>query len=167
MKKRKIVRLIMAVGVVSLMASCGSSATLVDQMALLAYSKEPSQANLETLSKSYGTVINRNRKTGIKQPGVYSDYAVSLVAQGKRAEANNWFNKEMEAFPSSRAYVMQLKRQLIPEYQNDNSVRDMDASVESENSLSPAKRAAAEERAGEVMEESNKEVDKASEESNK
>ncbi|MBP5547759.1 MAG: DUF4810 domain-containing protein [Bacteroidales bacterium] len=137
--------------------SCSDSRPLVDETVMLAYGKNPSTENLNNLANNYGTVINKCRKTGIKEPGIYSDYAVALVKQGKRAEANNWFNKEMDAFPSSRGYVMQLKRQLIPEYQDDNSIKDNDASVNNEESaLSPAKRAAAEKRASTVMEETNK-----------
>lgn len=112
----------MVAGVAFVIAcACGSSKEVVDPKVMLAYGKEPNEQNMEALSKSYGNVISKSRKSGMKEPGVYSDYAVMLVKQGKRAEANGWFNKEMEAFPSSRGYVMQLKRRLIPEYQDNNS----------------------------------------------
>ena len=101
--------------------SCGGSRQMVDPKAMLAYGKEPNELTLDVLSKSYSSVISKNRKTGINTPGIYSDYAVILVKQGKRAEANGWFNKEMETFPSSRSYVMQLKSRLIPEYMDDSS----------------------------------------------
>ena len=86
-----------------------------------------------------------------------------MVKQGKRAEANGWFNKEMEAFPSSRDYVMQLKRKLIPEYQDNNSTSAADAdTTQVQEGLSPAKRKAAEKRAATVM----GETDNSTEESN-
>ena len=153
MGTKKIVKTILAVVAIGFTTSCNSTEMLVDKMALLEYGKEASDQNLENLAKSYGTVINKTRKTGLKEPGVYSDYAVALVKQGKRAEANSWFNKEMEAFPSSRGYVMQLKRDLIPEYQNDNTIKTTEASVDDseETSLPPAKRKAAEERAKGVV----------------
>ena len=137
----------------AIVLSCGGSKEVVDPKALLAYGKEPNEQNLEVLSKSYSAVIGKNRKSGEKTPGLYSDYAVTLVKQGKRAEANGWFNKEMEAFPSSRSYVMQLKRRLIPEYQDNNSTSAADAdTIQTQpDSLTPAKRKAAEERAASVL----------------
>ena len=138
-------------GVMAVATSCGGSQPLVDPTVELAYSKEPTAANLENLAKAYGSTINKNRKTGEKQPGLYSDYAVALVKQGRRAEANSWFNKEMAEYPVSRAYVMQLKRQLIPEYQDNNAI-NMNEANEEATSLPPATRAAAEERASEVRE---------------
>ncbi len=139
---------------IALMVGCGGTRYTVDEKVLLEYGKEPNEINTENLSKSYATVINKSRKTGLKEAGVYCDYAVTLVKQGKRAEANNWFNKEMEAFPSSKSYVMQLKRLLIPEYQNDNTVRDISASEgedAEETTLSPKQRSEAEEKAAKVM----------------
>lgn len=112
----------MAAGLIFATAlSCGGNKQVVDPKAMLAYGKEPNEQTMDVLSKSYSSVISKNRKDGVKQPGIYSDYAVMLVKQGKREEANSWFNKEMETFPSSRSYVMQLKRRLIPEYQDDNT----------------------------------------------
>lgn len=82
---------------------------------------EPSNANLENLSKAYSSAINRNRKENIKQPGLCSDYAVCLALLGQEAEANKWFNKEVSDFPTSRPYVLKMKKQLIPQYANDNT----------------------------------------------
>lgn len=157
----------LSVGVLLLMMSgCGSSEAIVDPMAMLAYGKDPSDQNLESLAKSYSTVINRNRKTGLKQSAIYSDYAVALIKQGRRAEANSWMNKEMNDFPESRGYILKLKTLLIPEYANDNSIDlkydDADSTQSQEPALTPAKRAAAEERASEVMEQTNKEMDSTS-----
>lgn len=130
--------------------ACSSSQPVVDPPTLLAYCKDPSGANLENLSKNYATMINKTRKTGLKQPGIYSDYAVTLVKQGRRAEANTWFNKEIAVFVSSKGYVMQLKRTLLPEYINDNTINDSIA-LDSDAVLPPEKRAAAEKRAASVM----------------
>lgn len=140
----------------SLLASCKQEkAVTVDPSIMLTYGKDANEQNLENLAKNYATVINKNRKSGVKQPGLYSDYAVALAKQGKNAEANNWFNKEMAEFPSSRKYVIRLKQELIPEYVNDNTVRNNDA-VENpeEPTLSPAARAEAEEKAASIMKES-------------
>jgi hypothetical protein len=145
---------IMAAGLIfAISLSCGGSKEVIDPKAMLAYGKEPNEQNLDVLSKSYGAVINKNRKSGIKTPGVYSDYAVMMVKQGKRAEANGWFNKEMEAFPSSRGYVMQLKRRLIPEYQDDNSTTAAaaDTVMAEPDAMTPAQRKRAEERAAAVL----------------
>lgn len=134
--------------------SCGGNKSLIDTKALLAYGKEPNEQNMDVLSKSYSSFINKNRKTNQKNPGIYSDYAVMLVKQGKRAEANGYFNKEMEAFPSSRSYVLQLKRKLIPEYQDDNSTSAADADTNAAaepDALTPAQRKKAEARAASVL----------------
>lgn len=133
--------------------SCGGNKSFIDPKAMLAYGKEPNEQNMEVLSKSYSGVISKNRKSGETSPGVYSDYAVMMVKQGKRAEANGWFNKEMEAYPSSRPYVMQLKRKLIPEYQDNNSTSaaDADTLAAEPDALSPTQRKAAEKRAAAVL----------------
>lgn len=117
----------------SIVAACKSSAPTLDPIVMLNYCKEPTTATLENLSKNYGSFINKSRKKGVKQPGIYSDYAVTLVQLGKRAEANSWFNKEMEAFPASRTYVAQLKRMLLPEYVNNNSINVNEASIEDDS----------------------------------
>ncbi len=127
----------------SVAAACKSSAPTIDPIVMLNYCKEPTTATLENLSKSYGSVINKSRKTGVKQPGIYSDYAVTLVQLGKRAEANSWFNKEMEAFPASRTYVVQLKRMLLPEYVDNNSINVNEASVEDDSSQEASTKAQA------------------------
>lgn len=133
--------------------SCGSEKAVIDPDIMLAYGKEPNEQNMDALSKNYSTVIGKNRKNKEKDPGIYCDYAVMLVKQGKRAEANGYFNKEMEAFPSSRGYVMQLKRRLIPEYQDDNSTSAADADTVSteQEALTPLQRKRAEERAATVL----------------
>ena len=143
-------RIILALVATALAAACSSSQPVVDQSVMLAYCKEPNSANLDNLSKNYSSLINKTRKTGLKQPGVYSDYAVALVKQGRRAEANSWFNKEIAEFASSKGYVMQLKRTLLPEYVNDNSINE-NATTDDESALTPEKRAAAEKRAATVM----------------
>lgn len=143
-------RIILALVATALAAACSSTQPVVDQSVMLAYCKEPNSANLDNLSKNYSSLINKTRKTGLKQPGVYSDYAVALVKQGRRAEANSWFNKEIAEFASSKGYVMQLKRTLLPEYVNDNSINE-NATTDDESVLTPEKRAAAEKRAATVM----------------
>lgn len=131
---------------------CSSNAGMIDPEVRLAYEKGQDATATENLTKAYGSTINKNRKEGVKVPGIYSDYAVGLVKQDRRAEANSWFNKEMEAFPVSRGVVMQLKRDLIPEYQNNNEINlKYDEESEELNALPPAKRAAAEERASGVI----------------
>ena len=130
----------------SIATACKSSAPTIDPIVMLNYCKEPTTATLDNLSKNYGSVINKSRKTGVKQPGIYSDYAVTLVQLGKRAEANSWFNKEMEAFPASRTYVAQLKRMLLPEYVNNNSINVNEASVEDNNDQESSTKAQANER---------------------
>jgi hypothetical protein len=151
MKKNHLLGFLMITLGIAMLEACSSSQFVVDETILLAYCKEPSQANLENLSKNYGTLINKTRKTGLKQPGIYSDYAVSLVKQGRRAEANSWFNREISEFASSRNYVMQLKRILIPEFINDNNIKIDDTEGSDNDALSPTSRAAAEERAASVM----------------
>lgn len=140
------------------LSACKSSKPTLDMAAKLAYQKDPSAANLENLSKAYGSFINKTRKSGISQPGIYSDYAVTLVKLDRRAEANTWFNKEMQDFPSSRLYVMQLKRLLIPEYQ-DNNIIVADSAALQQDALSPRSRQAAEERASSVLQPQNNTLD--------
>ena len=67
----------------------------------------------------------------------------------------------MNEFPSSRQYVLRLKKILIPEYQDNNSIDAKEASMDNESGLPPATRSAAEERAASVMEDSNQELDSA------
>ncbi len=154
-------KLTVITGITVLLAACKGNKAVIDPTVRLAYEKEPTAENMENLSKAYAGFINKNRKTGKKEPGIYSDYAVTLVKLGRRAEANSWFNKEMEAYPSSRQYVMQLKRMLIPEYQNNNSITTDEASMEGEEVMSERSRKEAEARAAEVMEKSNKEIENA------
>ena len=152
MSSKKIIKGLLSAAIILTAWGCGSSQPMVSETVLLDYMKDANQANTENLSKNYGTVINKSRKTGVKECGIYSDYAVTLVKQGKRAEANSWFNREMEAFPSSRGYVMQLKRLLIPEYQDNNSTSAATLpDAEESDKLSPAKRKAAEKRAAEAV----------------
>ena len=160
MRIKNIMKLALITVVASTMLACKGNKAVIDPTVRLAYEKDPTPENLENLSKAYGSYINKCRKTGMKQPGIYSDYAVTLVQQGKRAEANNFFNKEMEAFPSSRPYVMQLKRKLIPEYQNNNSITSESASMDNSEGMSEASKKAAEERASTVLEKQNNELDK-------
>ena len=144
------------------LSACKSSKPTLDMAAKLAYQKDPSAANLENLSKAYGSFINKTRKSGISQPGIYSDYAVTLVKLDRRAEANTWFNKEMQDFPSSRLYVMQLKRLLIPEYQDNNTIvadSVADSAALQQDALSPRSRQAAEERASSVLQPQNNTLD--------
>ena len=140
------------------LSACKSSKPTIDMAAKLAYQKDPSAANLENLSKAYGSFINKTRKSGISQPGIYSDYAVTLVKLDRRAEANTWFNKEMQDFPSSRLYVMQLKRLLIPEYQDNNTIVADSAALQ-QDALSPRSRQAAEERASSALQPQNNTLD--------
>lgn len=161
MNTRTILKLSVITAIMAAMAGCKGNKAVIDPTVRLAYEKEPTAENMENLSKAYAGFINKNRKTGKKEPGVYSDYAVTLVKLGRRAEANSWFNKEMEAYPSSRQYVMQLKRMLIPEYQDNNSITTDSASMDEAEGLSEKTRKEAEDRAAKVMEESNKEIENA------
>ncbi len=145
------VKLVLIIITGAVAASCGSSQPVVDPVVRLAYETDPNDANTENLAKSYGSIINKTRKSGLKQPGIYCDYAVALAGMGRRAEANSWFNKEMNDFPSSRQYILQLKKILIPEYQDNNTIDTNEASMGNEEGLSPKTRSEAEKRASEVM----------------
>ena len=92
--------------VVLLVAACSSKKAVVtvDETVKLAYLKEPDAQHTEAFSKNLGATLNKNRKRSEQEPGMMSDYAVTLVKLDRRAEANSWFNKEMEAFPASRPY---------------------------------------------------------------
>ncbi len=160
MKIKSIAKLLLAAAIMQVAVACGGSKPVIDPLARLAYEQNASQENLVNLTKAYASYINKCRKTGDSEPGVYSEYAVLLLKSGgSRAEANSWFNKEMERYPSSRGYVMELKRKLIPEYQNNNSITTENASADENEGLSEQSRKAAEERASEVMKERNNELD--------
>ena len=160
MKIKSIAKLLLAAAIMQVAVACGGSKPVIDPLARLAYEQNASQENLVNLTKAYASYINKCRKTGDSEPGVYSEYAVLLLKSGgSRAEANSWFNKEMERYPSSRGYVMELKRKLIPEYQNNNSITTENASADENEGLSEQSRMAAEERASEVMKERNNELD--------
>lgn len=138
--------------------SCGSNTYMVsDDITMLSYCKDPSSENLDNLTKAYNAAINSNRKKGIKQPGLFADYAVALAKQGRAEEANGWFNNEVNAFPTSREYVRELKRQLIPQFLDDTSTsalsrQSANGDAGSMSELGPARRAAAEERAAAALE---------------
>lgn len=152
---RKLFSAALLIAMATLAASCGSSLPAIDPNVRLAYEKEQSEANIDNMAKAYSSLINKTRKTGTKLPGLYSDYAVALAKKGKHAEANNWFNKEIEAFPSSRTYVMQLKRELIPEFLDNMTISSDEAPEEENEALSAEARTAAEKKAASVMQESN------------
>lgn len=106
----------------NIFSGCKSSAAFVkDPTVPLAYLKDPSNGNLDNLAKAYSSQINKNRKAGIKQPGLFSDYAVCLALLGNRQEANKWFNNEAATFPNSRNYVTALKKALVPEFVDDQT----------------------------------------------
>ena len=114
MKIKSIAKLLLAAAIMQVAVACGGSKPVIDPQARLAYEQNASQENLVNLTKAYASYINKCRKTGDSEPGVYSEYAVLLLKSGgSRAEANSWFNKEMERYPSSRGYVMELLIYLI------------------------------------------------------
>ncbi|MDY5968438.1 MAG: DUF4810 domain-containing protein, partial [Bacteroidales bacterium] len=83
-----------------------------DPTILLNYQKDPSHETLDALNKSYLNTINQNRKTGRIEPGLYSDYAVTLYLLGKPEAATSWFNKEVATFPYTAEYIRQLREDL-------------------------------------------------------
>lgn len=164
-------KLLLSIGLTALMAACDSGQPMVrDPKVMLAYEMDPSTDNMVNLSKAYSTTINKIRKTGERYPGLYSDYAVTLALQGKASEANVWFNNEMEAFPSSKKYVMQLKKQMIPQFLNDTThFLDMDIEEDTtpteSDEFGDTRRAAAVDRAATVMQPVNDSIDNAVDES--
>lgn len=101
---------------------CGNYNYLVeDEALLLAYQTDTTPVGLINLSKAYGEAVKNNDKDGIKQPGLYSDYATSLAMLGMREESNKWFNREMITYPSSARYINCIKLQLIPEFAMDTT----------------------------------------------
>lgn len=121
---------ILSLGALCLFSSCRGPQPMVQDNSLqLAYLKDPSRENLEALSKAYATTINRTRKSKTHYPGLYADYAVTLVMLGDINEANKWFNNEVAAFPNSSTYVNELKRQLIPTMAADNTVSADDETI--------------------------------------
>lgn len=118
----KTTAIVAAIGLLLLLGGCSSKQYLVnDPKVLLAYRMDPNEGNLESLSKAYASAINQNRREGVKQPGLFADYAVTLALLDKREEANKWFNNEVAAFPTSGKYVNQLKLKLVPEYAEDTT----------------------------------------------
>ena len=96
------------------LVGCQSSQSLVSSpVTLLAYQNEPSEKTLDELSKSYYNTITNNRKEGRNQPGLYSEYAATLVLLGRTKEAEEWFNKEIATYPNAAGYVMQLRKDLL------------------------------------------------------
>jgi len=119
--KRKVI-LLSAVGLFAagLLSSCSNQRSLVEDPSIsLNYLLNPTEDNLNNLSKAYGTAINHNRKSGVKQPGLCSEYAITLALMGNQEEANKWFNKEVADFPASRDYVLALKKVYCPAYESD------------------------------------------------
>lgn len=105
------------------MSGCGSQEYLVkDPTVLLTYQLAPNNENLENLAKAYNAQINKNRKAGIVEPGLCSDYAVVLAKLGRMDEANQYFNQEMSTFPSSATYVKTLQKQLSDAYEEAREV---------------------------------------------
>lgn len=161
-RKNAIKSLLVATGL-ALLTACGSSEYLVkDPLVMLEYGKSPDEVSLENLTKAYSSAINKNRKANITEPGLFADYACALALQGRAQEANVYFNKEMEAYPSSRNYVLQLKKKLIPQFLNSNEINE-DGLFDQQDydAKAAARHAAAEERAASVMDPTNNAVDAA------
>jgi len=164
MKISKSMGLVVLAGFAALLSSCGSGEYLVkDPNVMLSYMKEPTTESLDNLAKAYSSTINKNRRSNTSLPGLFADYGVALAQQGRAAEANVWFNKEMDMYPASRPYVMQLKRQLVPQFLNDTSSTFMSdtLNIYQADELNPQRRAAAEERAATVLEESDRQIETA------
>lgn len=106
-------------------AACGSQEYLVqDPTVLLTYQLNPSSENLENLAKALNAQINKNRKAGVQQPGLFCEYGVVLAKLGRLEEANQYFNNEVSAFPSTATYVKQLRTQLVEEYAAEVAAKD-------------------------------------------
>ncbi len=121
---------ILSLGALCLLSACSGPKPMVQDNSLqLAYLKDPSTENLEALSKAYATTINRSRKSKTQYPGLYADYAVTLVLLGNINEANKWFNNEVAAFPNSSSYINEIKRQIIPSLATDNTVSSEDETI--------------------------------------
>ena len=111
----------------ALLAGCANQHYLNNSsQILLEYQQHPTNHNLIELSKSYAAAINNNRAMGVVEPGLFADYAVTLVKLGHRAEANKMFNNEVKTYPSSEKYVRQLKLHLLPEFVTDTLGGDVD-----------------------------------------
>lgn len=138
--KRKTI-LLSAVGLFAagLLSGCSNQRSLIEDPSIsLNYLLNPTEDNLSNLSKAYGTAINRNRKSGVKQPGLCSEYAITLAMMGNQEEANKWFNKEVADFPASRDYVLALKRVYCPAFESDYT-QASEASVMADNTAASGK----------------------------
>lgn len=110
------------IGTALLFTGCASLKGTGNSNALLVkYLNDDSQANLVNLSKNYGSRLSRVVREGVPEPGECADYAVTLALLNHAAEANTWFNLEVNYHPSAAQYVEQLKLDLIPQYASDNS----------------------------------------------
>lgn len=111
----------------ALLAGCANQHYLNNSsQILLEYQQRPTNHNLIELSKAYAAAINNNKAMGVVEPGLFADYAVTLVKLGHRAEANKMFNNEVKTYPSSAKYVRQLKLHLLPEFVTDTLGGDVD-----------------------------------------
>lgn len=70
---------------------------------LYAYSKSP-QAR-EDYRKSLQVAIENGEKTQRLAPGMYAELGYLFLEDNNKAEAVSSFQKEMEAFPESRAFL--------------------------------------------------------------
>lgn len=161
-RKNAIKSLLVATGL-ALLTACSSSEYMVkDPLVMLEYGKSPDEVNLENLSKAYSSTINKNRKANVTVPGLFADYACTLALLGRAQEANVYFNKEMEAYPSTRNYVLQLKKKLIPQFLNNDELNEDGLfDQKDQDTKAAARHAAAEERAASVMDKTNNAVDAA------
>lgn len=74
--------------------------------ALYVYSKHPEK--LPEFEQALRTAIERGRASHRLAPGLQAELGYCLMGEGKRAEAAELFKAEMERFPESREFLLNV-----------------------------------------------------------
>jgi hypothetical protein len=75
--------------------------------ALYALYKNPQ--NQKAFVASLKTIILESDRAGVKiPPGIYAEYGFALYEEGSTADAVVYFQKEMDAWPESRAFMEKM-----------------------------------------------------------
>ena len=77
------------------------------------YSKDPSEKNLLELQKCFEKITSQpSGQRKVVPPGILAEYAYFLYKQGKKEQAIEMMNREIEAYPESKEFIDKIINQL-------------------------------------------------------
>ena len=77
------------------------------------YSKDPSEKNLLELQKCFEKITSQpSGQRKVVPPGILAEYAYLLYKQGKKEQAIEMMNREIEAYSESKEFIDKIINQL-------------------------------------------------------